>query len=166
MIHSILAGILQVMQYAPCTWLKTRTALIDLWTKNLSFKTQTLEGVKKQHELVCAGRTLLSTWQKTVRFDTIASLPVNTWNLTTVCVKLVWEHTFLDTVWLEVIYEKSKVTEQQQRAKCFVVLCAPPLLVPVLSEYSKHYDRWIRGFLWRQIRLLLSFTLTISGHTL
>lgn len=159
MIHSILAGILQVMQHAPCTRLRTRTALIDLWTKNLSFKTKTsesLEGANKQHELFCADTAHFKADGKRLfmRFDMNASLPVNPWNLTIVCVTLVWECTFLDPVWLEVIYEKSNVTEQPQETKCFVLLCSPPLLVPVLSECSKHYDQWILGFPWSQIKLL------------
>lgn len=78
-----------------------------------------------------------------MRFDMSPSLPMNPQYIhnivTTVYVKLVWECNFLDTIWLEVIYEKSIVTEQQQQEKCFVLLCSPPFLMPVLSEYSKHY---------------------------
>lgn len=131
-----LTGILQVMQYAPSTWMRTRTALINLsGLKVLVFRPRPLwkfgkGGRGKKAAFIVLCRKSYTSKQKTrlpARCGMNVSLPVNPPRLTTVRVKLVWECMFLDIIRLKVIYEKSNVTEQNQQMKWFVLSCYLPL---------------------------------------
>lgn len=132
MIYTILTEILQVMQYAPSTWLRTRTALIDLsGPKILVLRPRPLwkfgrgeRGEKAGWLILCRKCYTSKQTTKDLLWD-VAWMCHSQWirRLTTVCVKLEWECMFLDTVWLKAIYEKSNSTEQDQQTKCFVLSC-------------------------------------------